>query len=174
MGLFDYRQKEHNLLKGLYAEANNLFGVECIYYAPKSVDKDSANDPFIVLDEGTNVNVVFETHPKTVLKSLNWYAYDNSILPLVAYISEVKMDKTDKEPIDIRQYGRLKIPYVMKDTGTQLFQIDKVQGDTLNPLIWTCSLVPCAEQTDYNPETPEIEDTQNKNDSDFGFGHIKW
>lgn len=171
MGLFSYKESEFNMLKNVYTEANKLFGIECTYYPPLSVDKDTANDPFIVLGDGSEVSVIFDSHPKTVLKSLNWYSQDKDILPLVAYISDIS---NSGETLNIAQYGKIKIPYVMKEHGTQLFQIDKVQGDTLNPLIWTCSLVPCTEQLDYNPDTPEIEEGLDSSTSELGFTHIKW
>lgn len=172
MGLYDMTSRENDYYSESLSEANELLGTECTYYEPLEVHKDTLNDEDIKYGEGITVNVVFESHPKPVMKNLNWLVgKDSDILPLVAYISDV--NKRLNRLVDVSKYGKLVVPYKLKQYGTREFKIDRVSGDSLNPIIWICSLVPIWYKTDMNPNTPDTDDKVDNGDgSDFDY--IKW
>lgn len=170
MGLYEYKPSEHEYLSKAFNEANWLLGVECKYYQPAEVVKDVVNDPDVELRDAVTINVIFDSSPKSALKSLNWYVHDDETVPLLAYVSSMLRDGTK---IDVREHGILEVPYHMEVQGTQKFIVTKVQGDTVRPLTWICKLVPWFAPVDFIPETPEIDTALNSDDVETGFGYLK-
>ena len=72
-------------------------------------------------------------------------------------------------PVD--RYSKIVVPYNMMVRGEQKFIISEVQGDSINPFLWTAKLIPYREQIDLDPSTKKVEMRLSDKPEDAVSGH---
>lgn len=204
------KSKEHLYVAANIAESYWMLGTECTLVPVKSTYRDLSGDPHNTYAESYVINIMFEDNPRAKLKALNWVA-EGEDLPYLAYISQINYPKylewktslrnPDLSPeekalllndyssfvITIEQFSLVEVPYEMQVNGSQVFEITNLQGDTINPLVWTCKLVPSRVQRrpdlgmdpyiefnmiDHPTEEPFAELVEPSLDSDLNYHYL--
>lgn len=165
MGLLYMTDYEHQMHEQLIAESARLLGQKCKLYLIDKIVKDLNHDPYIEYNNcPIDINILFESNPKPILKKMGWYTEDED-LPYVAYITRW----SDRyEEFTISEYMRIEIN---NSQGRSEFLITDIKGSKIDPLFWTCKLVPYRYNTDIssvnkNPE--DLSDTVNT-----GYDYLK-
>ena len=94
MGLSDMSRSEAELHMKFITEAAKLRGQPCLLYQIDNSVSDLHNDKDIVYKDPVLVNILFDEHPKTILKKLNWFTEDDE-LPYVAYLTNMDKNYSD-------------------------------------------------------------------------------
>ena len=166
MGLLDMSRSEAMLHVKFITEAAKLRGQACLLYQVDKSTSDLHNDKDIIYKDPVLVNVLFDDSPKTILKKMNWFNEDED-LPYVVYLTHM-----DKNYSDIRVTKdcliEMKSIQVEQAECTR-FIISDVKGNSINPVYWTCKLVP------YRPksEMKEVQDYEAPNNTDMGYSFIR-
>lgn len=194
-----YNLQTNNTYDHLYyasniAESHWLMGIKSKFYECLEYERDSAGDYYGTFDDPQDISIVFEDNPRSVLEKMNWLA-EGEELPYLVYISaidypkykkwrdETDLDKLSDEDknywlsntdspflINVTKYSRVEIPYQMREVGTQLFTITQIRGDSVNPTVFTCKLVPHRGAIDMDESTPEIDrDLGNTGANDYNY-----
>lgn len=166
MGLLDMSRSEIGLHMRFIAEAAKLRGQPCRLYQISKSTSDLHNDKDIVYKEPVLINILFEEHPKTILKKLNWFSEDED-LPYVAYL--VNLDKHYAE-VQVTKDCLIETRSIQveQSEGTR-FLISSVRGSNVNPVFWICKLVP------YRPKSvmDTVIDHEAPSNTDMGYSFIK-
>lgn len=166
MGLLDMSRSEAELHMKFITEAAKLRGQPCLLYQIDTSVSDLHNDKDIVYKDPVLVNILFDEHPKTILKKLNWFTEDDE-LPYVAYLTSM-----DKNYSDVR----VTKDCLVETRSTQVeqsertkFVISEVRGNSINPVYWICKLVP------YRPKSKmtEVNDPDAPNNTSMGYSYVK-
>lgn len=198
---------EHLYEKANYSEANWLMGLECKFYGAINQKRDINSDPRLEYLDPVTINIYFDDNPKSKLRQRNWMAesddlpyvayISNIIYPKFrefkkhckdlnlnlkeAFDNSFNPDGTPTDDnefyINIRRYSIIELPYKMEVTGTQKLIITEIQGDSINPFIWSCKLAPYRDQVDLDPSTPEIDSkipTEKPNEEVTGNVYLKF
>lgn len=166
MGLLDMSRSEAELHMRFITEAAKLRGQPCLLYQIDNSVSDLHNDKDIVYKDSVLVNILFDEHPKTILKKLNWFTEDDE-LPYVAYLTNM-----DKNYSDVRVTKdcliEIKSTQVEQSERTR-FIISEVRGNSINPVYWICKLVP------YRPKSimTEVNDPDAPNNTSMGYSYVK-
>lgn len=183
--IYEYLYRSANL-----SEAHWLYGTLVDFYPCLSYARDVSNDPHPVWSHPEKINIYFEENPKAKLRKLNWLADDenlpflayisNIIYPKFRqfkkqYNNDYKSIKAQFEKafnedgtpsetnsfyIPVRRYSKVVVPYKMEVSGEQKLIVTEITGDSTNPFIWTCKLVPYHEQVDMRPVI-QVEKTKD-------------
>ena len=170
MGLLYMNQVEHELWEERITEAAYLLGQECMLYQINSKDDDINRDPKIEYKEPVKANILLETQPKPVLKRMGWVT-ETDELPYVAYITRLAEDYS---PIVIEKYVKISVPNSLGETD---FIISDVAGSKIDPLFWTCKLVPYRYNivNDHVNQSPDdypdagVIDDDSENDGNYNY-----
>ena len=166
MGLLDMSRSEAELHMRFITEAAKLRGQPCLLYQIDNSVSDLHNDKDIVYKDSVLVNILFDEHPKTILKKLNWFTEDDE-LPYVAYLTNM-----DKNYSDVRVTKdcliEIKSTQVEQSERTR-FIISEVRGNSINPVYWICKLVP------YRPKSimTEVIDPDAPSNTSMGYSYVK-
>lgn len=166
MGLLDMSRAENELHMRFIAEAAKLRGQPCRLYQIDSSTSDLHNDKDIVYKEPVLINILFEEHPRTILKKLNWLAEDEE-LPYVAYLTSLDKDYT---PVEVTKDCLIEMKSIQVEQAERTrFLISSVRGSQINPVFWICKLVP------YRPKAymPDVIDPEAPNNTEMGYSFIK-
>lgn len=178
---------EYLYRSAMFSESHWLLGTEVTFYPCVSYTRDIANDPHPIFGHPIKINIVFDDNPKAKLRKLNWLAEDENLPYLVSISNivypkfkefksscresgrnmKVCFDECFNEDgtpsnkntffIPVKQFSKVVVPYNMEVKGEQKFIISEIIGDSINPFIWNCKLVPYREQIDMRPETIRVE-----------------
>lgn len=169
-------------------------GIKCKFFECLSYNRDSAGDYYAEFGEEEEISITFEDSPRATLEKMNWLA-EGEDLPYLAYISAINypefkkwrdntdLDKVSGEDknhwlssttspflINVTKYSRVELPYQMRESSTQLLTITEVRGDSINPTVFTCKLVPHRDAFDMDESTEEVErDLGNTGQNDYNF-----
>lgn len=166
MGLLDMSRSEAELHMRFITEAAKLRGQPCLLYQIDNSVSDLHNDKDIVYKDSVLVNILFDEHPKTILKKLNWFTEDDE-LPYVAYLTNM-----DKNYSDVRVTKdcliEIRSTQVEQSERTR-FIISEVRGNSINPVYWICKLVP------YRPKSimTEVIDPDAPSNTSMGYSYVK-
>lgn len=167
LGMTDY---EEQYLIDSNVELVNLYGIDAKFYQYLNDNIDFYNDSFPDYLPPSDINILFETNPKPILKKMDWYTEDQE-LPYIAYITIkdsnnelVQVNKGCMVELSSTQYNKITKVSVRK------FLISEVSGSHINPLYYTCKLVPyrkpVTQKEVIDPETPV-------KDSNLGYNYIQ-
>ena len=188
--ILDINNSEHMYHMANMSEAHWLMGVTCTFIPCLSYTRDANSDPYPVLGNPVDINIVFDDNPKATLKKHNWLAEDEDI-PYLANISSIVYDRYRewKKPltpaerkqklrngvynqdgsiksefedfvIKVSEYAIIEMPYRLNAEGVQKFSITDVKGDSINPFMWMCKLAPYHEPIDLMPESTDCLTTK--------------
>lgn len=73
--------------------------------------------------------------------------------------------------LPVERYSKIVVPYNMMVRGDQKFIITEIQGDSINPFLWTAKLAPYREETDLVPGTRKTEMRLSVKPEDAVSGH---
>lgn len=166
MGLLDMSRSENALHMKFIAEAAKLRGQSCRLYQIDKKSSDLHNDKDIIYKEPVLINILFEEHPKTILKKMNWFSEDEE-LPYVAYLTN--LDKNYQE-VEIEKDCLIETKSIQVEYQERTrFLISSVRGSQVNPVFWICKLVP------YRPKAnmPDVIDPEAPSNTDMGYGFIR-
>ena len=164
MGLLYMNSDEHQLWEEYIAEAARMLGQECKLYMIDKEVKDLNHDPYIEYKSPIDINIMFESNPKPILKRMGWFTEDDE-LPYIAYITSLS---DQYEDVVIKKNAKIEIPHVQGDSE---FLITNVRGSKIDPLFWICKLVPYRYNLDnpsVNKNPEELSDTM-----DTGYSYLK-
>lgn len=166
MGLLDMSRPELKMHMKFITEAAKLRGQPCKLYQIAESTSDLHNDKDIEYMPPVDINILFEEHPKTILKKLNWFSEDED-LPYVAYLTNM-----DKDYADVRVTKDCLIEthsIQVEQSERTRFLISSVRGGNIDPAFWICKLVP------YRPksEKTEVKDHEAPNNTDMGYSFIQ-
>lgn len=172
MGLFGPSNNEVNLLRDMFVEAALLVGENCsITLYNKYTDSDTTGGSYEEPVQYTT-GVFFDEYPTVrTLKSLNWYAEDEEILPSILYIPH----KLDKDPIgatphtlvdvDIREGSKVVVS--IEPSFHREYKISNVKSPYRNVVFYTCKLVPWFDRELSNQEDNSFNPVEH--DSKYTF-----
>lgn len=152
MGLLDMNQSEHVLWEELIAESAKLVGQECLLYQIDTSTADLNGDAHVTYKDPVKANILFEENPKPVIKKMGWQL-ESDDLPYVAYITSLD---DNYSRVVIEKNVKVVVP---NNLGEVDLLVSNVVGSKVNPLFWTCKLVPYR----YNLDNDEVD----KNPDDY-------
>lgn len=161
--------EEYAFYIGQIREAFDLIGQEAWLYQVKTEEKDLYRDPTIEHKEVKKIGLVFEENPKPILKKMNWLTEDEE-LPYVAYIVALASDDT---PIKITEYMKVRIQSKLGLESDRLFVVSKVTGNSIDPLVWICKLVPYRYKVDINSETERYDSRLGEEKKETGYNYLR-
>lgn len=160
MGLLSPSVTEHEYYSDSLAEALSLIGQEAKLYQVKNKSFDFYSDPTVELDEAIDLNILFESNPTPVLKREKWQSEEDYSGAYVVYLTAKVRDK-DKEitliPITLEEGMIIKVEPVFNMVNDSLLEVSRIRGNHINPWVFMCKLVPYREDTDFKPETEEVD-----------------
>lgn len=161
MGLLYMNQSEHELWEELVAESAKMLGQECLLYQIDTSNPDLNRDTHVTYKEPVRVNILFEENPKPVIKKMGWQT-ENDDLPYVAYITNLD---DDYSRIVIEKDVKISVP---NNLGEVDLLVSNVVGSKINPLFWTCKLVPYRYNLDNDEVDKNPDDYDNASITDSG------
>lgn len=166
MGLLYMASQEHELNVKFIAEAAKLLGQECWIYQPLTITSDIQQDRAVTYKTKVKANILFESNPQPVLKNYNWISEDDT-LPYIAYITNLD---DNYEDIVIERDCIVEVPQAqMNEVSNKKFIITFLKGSKINPLFWTCKLVPYREKVEGTP----VVDEEAPNNSEMGYTYVQ-
>lgn len=169
MGSLDMNLTEYDLYVEMLTEAVKLRGLDAFLYQTASVGKDLYRDPSIEYIDPVSVCVMFEDNPKPILKKYGWFTEDED-LPYIVYM--VSKD-TNFNPVVVQEHCKLSLISTLGMQDIKDFTITNVRGSFINPLYWTCKLVPIRSKADRMPETPATKEPYLKPPTDTNISYLK-
>ena len=166
MGLLDMSRSEAELHMRFITEAAKLRGQPCLLYQIDNSVSDLHNDKDIVYKDSVLVNILFDEHPKTILKKLNWFTEDDE-LPYVAYLTNMDKNYSD---VRVTKDCLIEIKSIQVEQSERTrFIISEVRGNSINPVYWICKLVP------YRPKSimTEVIDPDAPSNTSMGYSYVK-
>lgn len=166
MGLLFMNASEHMLSRQYITEAFRMLGTECLLYIPSEIIGDVHNDNDIKYNDPIEMDLLFESHPEPILENYDWYSEEDQE-PYVAYISGLSRNY---EKLRVQKDSMVEVPQYQVDELTyKKFLITQVKGSKLNPLFWTCKLVPIRDKA----EIEEVKDYESPRSTSMGYSYIK-
>jgi hypothetical protein len=160
-------------LTKLYSQANERRGLACKYYQVLSYVRSLNNDPIVTYDLPIDLDIIITNPPKATLRKLNWLV-EGDDPTYVAYISRI--DGRTGLPIIVQEFARIDLPYIMEDSGVQVFRVMDVKGETSSPIMYICKLSPWRDPP-INVTLPALEiissDVIEPNITEYSFLNAK-
>ncbi len=164
MGLISPNTTEINLLRDMFLEAGYLHGHEAIITIYTSYTDGDAGSGVMGDPLTFSGGIFFEENPSVkLLKSLGWYVEDEEILPSIVYIPA----KYDDRFIFVRPSSKITVR--VGDTFLKDYKISSVKSPYVNPVFYTCKLIPWfeSEPTNQSGEDSTFDSTEHEDKYNF-------
>ena len=149
MGLLNRDSSERSYLASLQEESFKMLGELAYFFEAKETYVNIYNDKTHVYDKDlVKINILFESHPKPILKKLGWYSEDfDGIL--------IYLPRYDDEGNEIvPREGSIIVVYntQLEFTKRKAFIITQIAGEGLNPIFWYANIAPYRRKITVTPE----------------------
>lgn len=161
MGLLSMSEREYKSYIKEITEATKLIGQKAMLYQLSSEVKDIYRDPTLTFIDKVEIGIIFEENPKPILKKYKWLTEDDE-LPYVCYIVAKDLKYND---LDIREHMVIDIENEYGYKDNKKFTISNIRGNSIDPLMYICKLVPYREKIDLKPSTPEYDNKTKETDN---------
>lgn len=167
MGRLTMTKDEYNYYVDNIREAFNLIGQKAVLFQVDQEIKDIYHDTDIAYKDGKEVSIIFEDNPKPILKKFNWMTEDEE-LPIVANVVALADDGT---PIEVRERMKILLKSELGLETQRMFLVSKVTGNSIDPLVFICKLVPYRFKTDIDLDTEGYQSSIGERDN-TGFSYL--
>ena len=168
MGRLTMTKDEYNYYVDNIREAFDLIGQKAVLFEVDQEIKDMYRDADVTYKDGKDISLIFEDNPKPILKKFNWLTEDDE-LPIVANIVALADDGT---PIEVREKMKILLKSELGLQTQRLFLVSKVTGNTIDPLVFICKLVPYRFKTDIDKSKEGYQPTIGEKNN-TGFSYLK-